>query len=231
MCRMPSERTTSKSEPQSTLFLNHTKLMHIQNLGSHFQIPWCEHVGYHKPTNTMRSMLLHPMNKTPKEKQCGTIYHIICNDDPQHTYVGKSKRPLEVRFKTKIGQTHRRWGTLPKHLPQCVYHQQERELDRHRCKVKEAIHIRQRRPTKNSDQGYQLPPVYDKIIPPMSEPFPRQDMYQYVIKACRSKSKRHKFQKQCSKVCTIYYYISCYLSHDKFEKCWSQLNFIYYNRC
>ena len=81
--------------------------------------------------------------------------------------------------------THRRWGTLPKHLPQCVYNQHQilvRELDRHRCKVKEAIQIRQRRPTKNRDQGYQLPPVYDKIIPPVSEPFHRQDMYQYVIK-------------------------------------------------
>ena len=40
-------------------------------------------------------------------------------------------------------------------------------------KVKEAIHIRQRRPTMNRDQGYQLPHIYDKIIPPMSEPFHR----------------------------------------------------------
>ena len=54
---------------------------------------------YHKLTNTRRSMLVHPDDKTPKEKQCGPIYHIICNDDPKHTYVGESKWPLEVSFK------------------------------------------------------------------------------------------------------------------------------------
>ena len=42
---------------------------------------------YHKPTYTMSSMLVHPKNKTPKERQCGTIYHITCNDDPKHTYL------------------------------------------------------------------------------------------------------------------------------------------------
>ena len=56
------------------------------------------------------------------------------------------------------------------------------------------------------DQGNQIPPIYAKSFPPMPEPFHHQDISRHVIKACRGKSKRHKFQKQCSKVSTIYYY-------------------------
>ena len=32
-------------------------------------------------------------------------------------------------------------------------------------KVKEAIHIKQKAPSMNRDQGYQLPPIYGQIIP------------------------------------------------------------------
>ena len=49
---------------------------------------------YNKPTNTMRSMLGHLKVKTQKEKQCGKIYHMTCNDDLKHTCVGESKRHL-----------------------------------------------------------------------------------------------------------------------------------------
>ena len=36
---------------------------------------------------------------SPMEKLCGTIYHITCDDDTLHTYIGGTKRPLSVRFK------------------------------------------------------------------------------------------------------------------------------------
>ena len=32
-------------------------------------------------------------------------------------------------------------------------------------KVKEVIHIKQKAPSMNRDQGYQLPPIYGQIIP------------------------------------------------------------------
>ena len=54
---------------------------------------------FHKPSNTIRSMLVHPKDKTPQDKLCGTIYHITCDDDTHHTYIGETKRPLSVRFK------------------------------------------------------------------------------------------------------------------------------------
>ena len=42
------------------------------------------------------------------------------------------------------------------------------EQEWHRRKVKEVIHIKQQGPTINRDQGYQLPPMYKKILPPIS---------------------------------------------------------------
>ena len=125
----------------------------------------------------MRSMLVHPKDKTPKERQCGTIYHITCNDDPKHTYVGELKRPLWVRFKehTKLDRP----ACVSQHCINTGHSLSitnikvlERGLDWHRCKSRRPF-IRQRRPTMNRDQGYQLPPIYDKIY---------------------DKSKRHKFQ-------------------------------------
>ena len=156
------------------------------------------------PTNTMKSMLVHPKDKAPNERQCETIYHITYIDDPKHTYVGKSKQPLGVRFKKHTKLDRPSWvsehclktGHTNTKVP-------ERELDWHRRKVKEAIHIRQRRPTMNRDQGYQLQPIYDEIFPPMSEPFHRQDISMWSRLATASRNVRSA--NPCSKVSTIYY--------------------------
>ena len=43
-----------------------------------------------------------------------------------------------------------------------------REQEWHRRKIKEAICINQQGPTMNRNQGYQLPPIYTQILPPVS---------------------------------------------------------------
>ena len=54
---------------------------------------------YHKPANTLCSMIVHPKDKTPKEHQCGTICNVTCDIDNSHTYIGETKRTLSQRFK------------------------------------------------------------------------------------------------------------------------------------
>ena len=89
-------------------------------------------------------MLAHPKDKTPLENQYGTIYHITCNDDAQHTYLGES---LGLRFKehTKLDKP-----TVDKHCLNTGHSVSitntkalERELDWHRGQVNKTIHLRQ----------------------------------------------------------------------------------------
>ena len=67
------------------------------------QLPTLFHM-YLKPANTIRSMVVHPKDKTPKEHKCGTIYNITCDIDSSHTYIGETKRILSQRFKEHTNQ-------------------------------------------------------------------------------------------------------------------------------
>ena len=50
-------------------------------------------------TYTLRSIIVHPKDKTPKEHQYGTIYNIMCDIDSSHTYIRETNRTLSQRFK------------------------------------------------------------------------------------------------------------------------------------
>ena len=109
---------------------------------------------YHKLANTLRSMIVHPKDKTPKERQCGTIYNITCDIDSSHTYIGETKRTLSQRFKehtnldkpTGVGDHCRATG----HSVSMKYTKVlTRESNWHKRKVKEAIYIKQRATTLN----------------------------------------------------------------------------------
>ena len=129
---------------------------------------------YHKPSNTIRTLLVHPKDKTPKGQLCGTIYHISCDQNSSHSYIGESKRPLFTRFKehtktekaTGVGEHCNNTGHSVSWDNTKVL---AREQDWLKRKVKEAIYIKQQRPIMNRDQGYQLPSIYGHIIPPTSE--------------------------------------------------------------
>ena len=65
---------------------------------------------YHKPANTLRSMIVHPKDKTPKEHQCGTIYNITCDVD-----IGETKRTFSQRFKEHTNLGHRTLSVHEEH--------------------------------------------------------------------------------------------------------------------
>ncbi|KAK2180180.1 hypothetical protein NP493_454g04017 [Ridgeia piscesae] len=118
---------------------------------------------YHKPANTLHSMVVHPKDRTLKEHQCGTIYNIMCDIDSSHTYIGETKRTLSQRFKE---HTNLDKPTGVDHC-QATGHSVSmkntkvltRESNWHQRKVKEAIYIKQRAPSMNKDQGYHLPAI------------------------------------------------------------------------
>ena len=129
---------------------------------------------YHKLVNTLRSMVVHPKDKIPKENKCGTIYNITCDIDSSHTDIGETKRKLSQRFKEHTNLDKPRG--VGDHC-QATGHSVSmknteiltRESNWHNRKVKEAIYIKQRAPSMNRDQGYHLPAIYNQIIPPKSE--------------------------------------------------------------
>ena len=140
------------------------------------------------------------------ENKCGTIYHITCDNDRTHTYIGESKRLLGVRFKEDLN-LDKPTGVGEHCLPtghsvsKSNISVPSREQEWHRHKVKEAIYIKQHglTVTMNHDQGYQLPPIYTQILTPVSGSCTDN---QCVIKICRSRSKRcaHSFHQTRSKV-------------------------------
>ena len=124
---------------------------------------------FHKPQNQIRSILVHPKDKTPDENKCGVVYKITCDQNSNHTYIGETKRSLGTRVKehqkydhpTAVGEHCIASGhSISLHKSKILC----READWTQRKIKESIYIRQLHPTMNRDQGYQLPPVYNQLL-------------------------------------------------------------------
>ena len=120
---------------------------------------------YHKPFNTLRSILVHPKDKTPDAKKCGVVYEVQCPQCPEQ-YVGETGRTLETRMHEHL--TH---STPPSAVREHEHPVNKdsvkviaREDNKFKRKIRESIEIRTRRPAMNRDQGYELPPIYDELL-------------------------------------------------------------------
>ena len=125
---------------------------------------------YHRPINTIRSLLVHPKDKTTDLQKCGVVYNITC-PQCQHLYVGETGRTLATRTKdhtshtsqpTAVGDYCREHGhAINKNNVEVL----AREEGWFKRKVREAIEIRTIQPTINRDQGFDLPAIYNEILP------------------------------------------------------------------
>ena len=124
---------------------------------------------YHRPINTIRSILVHPKDKTPDSQKCGLVYQVECPECPL-TYIGETDRMLAKRMKdhlnlrnplTAVGEhcTHEH-HTITKDSVRIL----AREDGWLKRKVREAIKIKIVQPAMNRDQGYELPPIYDELL-------------------------------------------------------------------
>ena len=136
-----------------------------------------------KPHQTLKQMLVHPKDKTKKSEVCGAIYHVqcagsdkgsVCND----SYIGETERTLKKRF-----LEHRRPSSSTSEVSKHIHVDSpdhsvsldrvevlDREASWFERGVKEAIHIRTRRPTLNKDGGrHNLPHIWDPVLKPLTE--------------------------------------------------------------
>ena len=120
-----------------------------------------------RPTNTIRSHLVHPKDKTNKIDQSGVIYQIECQDCDQ-SYIGETERNLHKRLK----EHKRESSPVGEHLAHshhCFKEENVNVLDKDsrwfQRGVKEAIHIAANNPTLHRDRGrHHLPAVSNSLV-------------------------------------------------------------------
>ena len=166
--------TKKKTEPQQrdpTARRTQVGLPYVKGVSERLQRTFRKHgLGvYHKPTNSIRSMLVRPKDKTPPLSQCGVIYEIDCADCSS-TYIGETARPLATRLKEHQKSTQ---SAVAEHTSKTSHNidwDSVQVIDKEQYtiprKIREAIHIRQRRPAMNRDSGWDLPPLYDHLLSP-----------------------------------------------------------------
>jgi hypothetical protein len=120
-----------------------------------------------KGSNSIRSKLVAPKDKTEKLNQSGVVYNIQCQDCDSN-YVGETERALKMRMKE-----HRREASpVDAHMSSRRHSFREEDISilatDHRWfqrGVKEAIYINAASADLNLDRGrHHLPPIYNSLI-------------------------------------------------------------------
>ena len=160
----------SKNQPERTQLKGSTTIPYIPGVTEAFQRLFCSYniITHVKPDNTIRSLLVHPKDKTETLDKCGVIYELACLDCSS-SFIGETARTLRSRV-----DDHKKPGTSPvyDHAANSTHSidyegvvVKAREEDWFKRGVKEAIHIKRKASDLNKDKGrHQLPSVYDSII-------------------------------------------------------------------
>jgi len=113
--------------------------------------------SYLKPYNTLKSLLVRPKDKPQKEKMCGVVYQLECQDCSSR-YVGETARALRTRFKEHTNSAIWQHVNETKHsftLEEVkILDKEPKDLKR---KIREALHIHRDRPDLNRDAGREIP--------------------------------------------------------------------------
>jgi predicted GIY-YIG superfamily endonuclease len=171
--KLPKKKAKEKP-PQNKITnkkISPVPLPYIQGLSENIQRLFTTHniPSFHKPFNTLRSLLVKPKDATPKGNQCGLIYHIKCSDC-HHNYIGETGRNMETRLKehtSRKGTVSAIKDYLTETGHSCTMNEVsilDREENWYRRKVKEALMILRHEPSLNRDRGLELPPVYSTLL-------------------------------------------------------------------
>jgi len=171
MFKIPAKKVKdpSKASTQNTRNRFNVGLPYIRGISERLQRAFKQHGVnmFHKPFNSLRSQLTHVKDTTESSKKCGVIYHIKCQDCAAD-YIGETARALGTRVKE---HTTRSSSAIFEHCDRTGHKINTNNIkvidsEAHNTtrKIKEAIHIKQKRPRLNRDGGMDLPPVYDALL-------------------------------------------------------------------
>ena len=119
----------------------------------------------HKPFNSLRSQLVRVKDKTENLKKCGTVHHIHCEQCDKE-YVGETSRLLETRVKKHLSRNFSAVHEHCKLTGHSVDSSKTKVLatentgNTFKCRIREAIEIRLRKPSLNRDNGLELASIY-----------------------------------------------------------------------
>ena len=174
MLNIPIQDKTTSKKPNATDTLTKKDqitlpLPYIRGTSEHLARIFKKHgvTTYHKPINTIRSLLVNPKDKTAIDKKCGVIYNIKC-DDCESSYIGETARSLGTRYKEHCATNRTVIMAVGEHCKNTGHSISwdnikvvGNESSYWRRKIKEAIEIRCQAPQLNRDQGLDLPRIYD----------------------------------------------------------------------
>ena len=131
-------------------------LPYIQGLYEQLSRTYQSHGIYlfHKPSNAIRSMLVHPKDKTPRRNCAAPSTTSRVTTTPTTPTLGRRRDPTAVKEHCKLDKPTG-VGDHCNATGHSVFMDNLRVLDREqdwmKRKVKEAIHIKQRAPSMNRD--------------------------------------------------------------------------------